>query len=246
MSQQDKLRAYFLLAAFGQEGVLMTKKRGVLLGLSWKNILFIMVGSFMMAFSMVNIHGPSKITEGGILGLSLLLKNQFTMDQSFTAPILDGLAYILAFSMLGKYFLKTSLVASFSYTAALFVIEGIGPVIPSLYGSPFLAAILGGLFIGVGASFVIMQGGASGGDDALAMALSKKTGIRLALVFLLLDLFVLGCSLTYIPFRRLFWSIVTTFVSSMVIGQFEALLPKKKTKKEAPKHSKTSPEPSSI
>lgn len=182
----------------------------------------------MIAFTMVNIHGPSRITEGGILGLSLLFKHSFGLDQSITSPILDGLAYLLAVTLLGKRFLKTSVVASVAYTASLFLLETQGPWLPSFYRWPILAAVLGGLCVGIGASFVIMQGGASGGDDALALVLSRKSGVKLAVIFLLMDVAVLGLSILYIPMGRLIWSFLTTFVSSWVIGQFESLIPKRR------------------
>ena len=41
-----------------------------------------------------------------------------------------------------------------------------------------------------------------------------------------MDFVVLGLSLIYIPFRRIFCSFLTTVVSSVVIGQFELHMPK--------------------
>ena len=201
------------------------------MGLSAKNVLSIATGTLLLAFAMINIHGPSKITEGGILGLSLLIKNITGIDQSITAPILDGLCYLLGFAMLGKRFLKVSLVSSAFYAGWLFVFEQIGPFIPSFYDMPFIAVLLGGLFVGIGASLVIMQGGASGGDDALALVVADRTGIGLSKVYFLIDLCL---SLSYIPFRRLIWSYLTTLVSSWIIGQFEIYvhLPRRKSQQQ--------------
>jgi uncharacterized membrane-anchored protein YitT (DUF2179 family) len=212
----------------------MFKKFSRFMGLSAKNVLSIATGTLLLAFAMINIHGPSKITEGGILGLSLLIKNITGIDQSITAPILDGLCYLLGFAMLGKRFLKVSLVSSAFYAGWLFVFEQIGPFIPSFYDMPFIAVLLGGLFVGIGASLVIMQGGASGGDDALALVVADRTGIGLSKVYFLIDFIVLCLSLSYIPFRRLIWSYLTTLVSSWIIGQFEIYvhLPRRKSQQQ--------------
>ena len=46
-------------------------------------------------------------------------------------------------------------------------------------------------------------GGASGGDDALAMCIAHVTGMGIQWAYLSTDLVVLGLSLTYIPLRRI-------------------------------------------
>jgi uncharacterized membrane-anchored protein YitT (DUF2179 family) len=69
----------------------------------------------------------------------------------------------------------------------------------------------------VGVGLIIRQGGSSGGDDALALTISKLTGWNLARSYLLTDLTVLLLSLTYIPFLRIFFSLITVTLSSKLI-----------------------------
>ena len=45
-----------------------------------------------------------------------------------------------------------------------------------LGGMPLVAAAVGGVFVGVGVGLVVRAGGAAGGDDALALVISKKLG----------------------------------------------------------------------
>lgn len=96
-----------------------------------------------------------------------------------------------------------------------------GPIVPNLYSYPFLAAIFGGIGIGLGCGLVVSQGGASGGDDALALVVSNKTKINISYAYLLMDVIVLVMSLTYIPLARIIYSLVTTTVSSVLVGPFE-------------------------
>ena len=154
----------------------MLRKLKTWVGLSGRNLLFISLGSAIIAFAMINVHNPSRITEGGILGLSLFLKNVFGLRQTISSPILDILCYGFAISLLGKPFLRASIVATLAYSGSLSLFEFIGPILPSFYHIPWLASILGGLLVGIGCSLVIMQGGAAGGDDALALAISHKLG----------------------------------------------------------------------
>ena len=82
---------------------------------------------------------------------------------------------------------------------------------------PAVGALLGGVFVGVGVGLIVRQGGSSGGDDALALVIHKLTGWRLSRAYLFTDLTVLFASLSYIPFRRIAFSLVTVTVSSLLI-----------------------------
>ena len=43
------------------------------LNLTWGNIAWNLLGSAILAFGLYNVHALSGVTEGGILGLTLLL-----------------------------------------------------------------------------------------------------------------------------------------------------------------------------
>ena len=181
----------------------------------------IVLGCAIMAFGVINIHEPSRITEGGVLGLGLLLKKVFGVNLAYASPVLDGLCYALGFSMLGKRFLKKSGVATIAFAILYAIFDRIGPVLPNFYDVPFIAAIAGGIFIGCGCGIAVTAGGCAGGDDALAMVISKKMKWPISRAYLFTDFVVLGLSLSYIAPSRLIFTFLTTIVSSYLVGQFE-------------------------
>ena len=71
---------------------------------------------------------------------------------------------------------------------------------------------------GVGTGVSVRLGGAIGGDDALAMSISHLLGCRVERVYLASDLLVLALSTTYIPLRRIGYSLLTVFLSGKIIG----------------------------
>ena len=93
-------------------------------------------------------------------------------------------------------------------------------------GSCWQVPLLGGVFVGVGVGLIVRQGGSSGGDDALALVIHKVTGWRLSRAYLFTDLTVLFASLSYIPFRRIAFSLVTVTVSSLLIDFIKEWQPK--------------------
>ena len=86
-----------------------------------------------------------------------------------------------------------------------------------------LAAVLGALFIGIGAGICVRCGGATSGDDALAMSLSKVTKIPIQWIYLISDLTVLGLSLTYLPLRNILPSLLTVILSGQIIGWIQKI-----------------------
>lgn len=60
---------------------------------------------------------------------------------------------------MGKDFIKLSIVASISLAGFMRLWELFPPILPNLSSVPFMASILGGLFVGAGVGLVVRQGG---------------------------------------------------------------------------------------
>mgnify|MGYP002791990042 FL=1 len=184
---------------------------------TWKTIISILLGTAITSFGVYNIHRQTNITEGGILGLLLLCNYWFGISSSLLSPLLDGLSYLFGYKYLGKDFLKTSIFATVSLAAFFWLWEKFPPLLPSLADTPLLAAVVGGLFIGVGCGLVVRQGASCGGDDALALIISRLTPLKISQAYLFTDITVLALSLSYIPVRRIVYSLVTVTISSYLI-----------------------------
>lgn len=200
-----------------------------------KNILrygMLVVGAFILAFGLFNVHSQSKITEGGVLGMTLLLQHWLKISPAISEIVLDALCYLLGFKFLGKNFLKYAAVATCCYALFYALNEKVGYVLPYLGDRPLIASIVGGLFVGVGVGLVVRAGGAAGGDDALALVISKVTRWPVDRAYLITDLTVLGLSLSYIPVKNIACSMVTVMLSSFIIGRIHKIGRKEKAAKE--------------
>ena len=177
--------------------------------------------SALQAFGMYNIHALSGVTEGGVLGATLLLDHWLHISPAASSFVLNAACYLLGWKTLGKSFIAYSLIAACGYSVCYGACELFPPLWPGIAGYPLLAAVVGALFIGVGAGLCVRAGGATTGDDALAMSLSKLMGLKIQCVYLLTDLLVLGLSLSYIPLRRIVYSLLTVLLSGQIIGLFQ-------------------------
>ena len=181
------------------------------------SVLLIIVGALICSFGLHNIHQRTGITEGGVLGMVLLVNHWAQIPASAVTFSLDLLCYIMALKYLGVEFIGMSVFSTLCVSGFLKLWEQFPPMMPDLTDLPFLAAVLGGLFIGIGVGLIVRQGGSSGGDDALAIVISKLSGWRLSRSYLFTDVTVLVLSLSYIPFRRIAFSLITVTISSLLI-----------------------------
>ena len=182
---------------------------------SLKDISLILIGSTILAFGVYNFYYLNSITEGGVLGIILLLKNIFGFDVSVAGAILDIALLIMGFKMFGKKFFVYSAGASVGFSVLYDIFETVGPLVPQM--GMFTSAVLGGLSVGIGCGIMMRVGCASGGDDALAMIISKVTSLKLSTVYLITDGIVLLLSVSYIPAVQLVYSIVAVLISGKTI-----------------------------
>ena len=182
-----------------------------------RKLILILLGASIATFGIHNIHQQTDITEGGVIGMVLLANHWLGIPASAATFVLDVTCYLLALKWLGKGFVKTSVISTICVSAFYKLWELFPPMLPDLSEYPLLAAALGGIFVGVGVGLIVRQGGSSGGDDALALTISKLTRWRLSRAYLITDLTVLVLSLSYIPFKRIAYSLVTVTISSLLI-----------------------------
>jgi len=183
----------------------------------WKKIAVSVLGSLIMSFGMYNIHAQSQVTEGGVIGMTLLCEHWLGISPAITGLFFNLVCYFLGFLRLGWSFIGYSAVSALSFSAFYAIWESFPPLWPQIADHPLSAALVGALFIGVGAGICVRCGGAPGGDDALAMALTDRFHMTIARAYLLIDLAVLGLSLTYIPLRRILYSLLTVVLSGQIV-----------------------------
>lgn len=186
--------------------------------LNKRNIIFSLLGSGILAFGIYHVHSISGVTEGGTLGLTLLLEHWIGLSPAWTSLILNGACYWLGIRTLGRQFLLCSLVSAGGFSAAYALLEQFPRLWPELSRMPLPAAILGALFVGIGIGLCVRAGGAPTGDDALAMSLSNRLRLPIERVYLVTDMTVLILSLSYLSPVRIACSMLTVVLSGKIIG----------------------------
>ena len=171
-----------------------------------------------LAFGMYHVHSVADITEGGVLGAVLLIHHWLHISPALSSLVLNALCYLFGWRTFGKSFVVYSIAAALGYSAFYFVCEQFPPIYPQIAEMPLLASVVGSIFVGIGSGLCVQVGGATSGDDALAMSLSKVTKVPIQWIYLISDLVVLVLSLSYIPLSRIVYSLLTVILSGQIIG----------------------------
>lgn len=181
-----------------------------------ERILLIILGSAILAFGVYNFYYLNNITEGGVLGLLLLLKNLFDIQPEIANIIIDLSLLLIGYKYFGKKFFMYSIFASVSFSIFYEVFGTIGPILPKS-SSMIVSTVLAGLSVGLGVGLIVTTGCAAGGDDALALVISKTTSLNIGRVYMLSDCIVLLLSLTYMPIEKVLYSLIAVAISGNVI-----------------------------
>lgn len=188
------------------------------LKLDFKSFCLLIFGSGLLAFGLYHVHSFSGITEGGVLGFTLLLYQWFDISPAISGFVLNLLCYGFGVKLLGKRFTVCSVIAAIAYSLFYSFFEQFPLLWPQLVDMPLVASIVGGLFVGVSVGICVRVGGAPGGDDALAMTLAYVYKTEIQNIYLITDLIVLTLSLSYIPFGRIIYSFITVIISGQIVG----------------------------
>ncbi len=182
-----------------------------------RQLLTMMFGSFLLAFTYYHINFQNGLSEGGFVGLSLLGKYLFDLPPALSMIALDVPIFILALFLKGRKFILNTLFASLAFSAFYELCEQFSPLTMDLSANLPLAALLSGLLTGFGAGLVLRTGGATGGDDILSMMISQWSGIKIGTVFIMMDAVVLMISLLYLPLKETMFTVMAVLIAGKMI-----------------------------
>ncbi|WP_056974990.1 YitT family protein [Holzapfeliella floricola] len=183
------------------------------------DLFMITLGTFTYAFGIVAINIQNNLAEGGLTGITLIIRYWLGIDPAYSTIILNIPILMLGYYFLGRKAIFYTLWGTASLSAGLWVWQrtSLATAI-NLDHDLFISALLAGLIAGIGLGITFKFGGTSGGVDILGKILEIKKGISMGKSLLLFDLFVLLASLSYLDVKHMMYTLLVSFVFSKVVN----------------------------
>ena len=176
--------------------------------------LFITTGCFLLAVSINVFLLPNNISAGGISSVGVILFHLFKIRISITNLIFNAVLFFFGYKNLGRYaVVKTAL-----GTVLLSVFLELSSGFPVYMENLIVAAISGGILMGIGVGLVVKVDASTGGSDFAGLILKNFFGhIPLARLIMIIDCAVVILSgIVFKSFTITFYSVMTLFVSSLI------------------------------
>ena len=181
-------------------------------------ICMIALGCAIYGISLDMISVPNKLADGGISGISLILRHFWGINMGLSTLMLNTPLILIGYRFMGKRALAYTIWGTLCLSFFLWFGRSV-PIIKQLdlEHDLFLSAISAGLLSGLGLGLVFRYNGTSGGTDIIARVCQIKLGISSGKVLLFCDAVVLFASLSYLDIKHMLYTLLASFVLSRVM-----------------------------
>jgi uncharacterized membrane-anchored protein YitT (DUF2179 family) len=171
--------------------------------------LLITLGAILMGVGLEIFLVPNKVIDGGITGISIMLSYITGWHLGIFIFLLNLPFFFLGYKQIGKTFAISTLygIIVLSVTTTL-----LHPV-PAFTEDILLAAIFGGIILGVGIGIVIRYGGSLDGTEILAILANKRLPFSVGEIVMFINFFILGSSGFVFSWDRAMYSILAYFAA---------------------------------
>ena len=179
------------------------------------NSITVDVGTFILAIAVETFIIPYRILSGGVAGIAVALHPILHISATLIANSVLIILLIIGSFILGKEFLKITVLSCIAYPIFTSILNGRVNVVVD----PILASLYGGLIAGAGVGIVLKTGASTGGMDIPPLIINKLTGIKLSTLVLITDFLTVLLGLFVYDLSAVLLGLVSVFASSAAISK---------------------------
>lgn len=192
---------------------MIIQKLNQLFGKRVVEILLITCGSFMVAVGFNAFLLPNRIVSGGINGLTIILHEMFNWSPSMVLYVVNIFLLSACFLLLGKEVFMKSVLGSLLVPLFISLLHVLKPATEE----PILAAIFGGICVGLGVGLVFLGNGSTGGTTLIAKIVQKYTQLKLGLLVGICDGLVIISALFIFDIQQVLYALISLFLTSRMV-----------------------------
>ncbi len=180
------------------------------------DILYDLIGGLIYAVALVCFVAPANIAPGGVSGIAVIINHLTGLPLGTLTMVMNLPLLVLGWRFLGRGFTLRTLK---SVAIQTLLTDLLAVHLPVYQGEPMLAALFGGVGIGVGLALVFMRGSTTGGTDIVSRLIQRRfRHVPIGKMMLLVDLGVLAASM--LVFQNLevgLYGMITIFTASRLV-----------------------------
>jgi uncharacterized membrane-anchored protein YitT (DUF2179 family) len=178
------------------------------------DILIITVGGFIFAIGINYFTLPNLLSEGGIIGLTIIAHYVFQWSPGLVNFILNMLLFLIGYKLFDKRTIIYTLFSIISCSLFLYLTEDMGRLVTT---NTLLAAIFAGLLVGTGLGMIFRVGGTNGGTTVLARVSNQLFGWSIGKSMLVIDMIVIAGSIPIIGLEKSMFTLITVYIGAKAI-----------------------------
>jgi uncharacterized membrane-anchored protein YitT (DUF2179 family) len=176
-------------------------------------ICFIVLGAVLVAFALETFLINNSIVDGGITGISIMASYLSLVPIGIFLFVLNIPFLIIGYRTIGKTFALSTLLGVVVLSVTTALLHSWAP----FTNDTFLAAVFGGIMLGVGTGIVIRAGGSLDGTEIIAILVSKKTPFSVGEIVMFINFFILGSAGFVYSLNRALFSLIAYYIAFKAI-----------------------------
>ena len=153
-------------------------------------ILYLSIGAIIYALGFALFLIPHRIVPGGVTGIAMILHFLYNSPVGIIAIILNIPLFIIGMRVLGISFgFKSAIIIIITYLLIDFLVYSLKIQTPT--DNEILAALYGGILLGLGLGLIFRGGASTGGSDIVARILNRFTNMSVGMWIMVVDFVVI-------------------------------------------------------
>ena len=178
-----------------------------------KNILLVILGSFIFSAGVNAFVISGNLGEGGVTGIAIVLYYAFHISPALTNFVANAILIVIGYKFLSKKSTILTIIATVLISVFLSLTESWNVET----GNVIINAVFGGTSVGLGIGIIVLAGGTTAGTTILARIANKYLDVSTAYALLFFDLIVVAISLTVLPLSKALVTVISLYIGTKVM-----------------------------
>ncbi|MBU3155894.1 YitT family protein [Clostridium estertheticum] len=180
---------------------------------NFSKVIIIMLGATLYSIGLEIFLIPNNIIDGGVVGISIMANHFISVPLGLLTFILNIPFFIIGYKQIGKTFTIATIFSVICYSIGVSILKPI----PGITHDILLAAVFGGILVGLGIGLIMRSGGSTDGTEIVAIILDKRIKFSVGEIIMFFNFFILLSAGFIFGWDRAMYSLITYFIVIKVI-----------------------------